>query len=510
MYVPLSQFGAVQNRSDVGGGSFVDISGITSRYTTGLCQHSGVFRLKATVLEGLEGQVVLTGTSAIPQPTFNFGGSNQTQTGTLNSTTSVTGLTSTTTLVPGMPLSGANIQAGTTIAAITSGTAITLSQAATGSGSSSLTFYSLSGTTGTLTAGSTAITGLTSTATLIVGMAVSAVGLVPDTVITSITSGTAVAINNPAITSGSASVTFYSTNDGAAQANPNSPPVFVGGSVGTNSMFFNPLRLSFKVNVSNQLLRQSPAVFVPILREQISRGVGSMLDNLALFGTGPANGQPAGLFTAVTPVNFAATAMTWAQIKTYQSGVLSSDLAPDSFGVLMSPAMFNYLDQTQVYSGASYSLYEKLCDSHPDRVVIENSINPTRPMATVTTQSGTLTSGSVNVTGLTSTAALYIGMPVSGTNVPANTTIAGITSATAIALSQAATGTGSQTLTFTAAKGLFLGLWKFLYVMIWTSGLEVVFDRTTNADFNQTIVRCNLLANVGTPRPNAFAALYQS
>jgi hypothetical protein len=100
--------------------------------------------------------------------------------------------------------------------------------------------------------------------------------------------------------------------------------------------------------------------------------------------------------------------------------------------------------------------------------------------------------------------------PVSGTNVPAGTTIAGITSASAISLSQAATGTGSQTLTFTAAKGLFLGLWKFLYVMIWTSGLAVLFDSTTNADLNQTIVRANVLANCGTPWPNAFAALYQS
>jgi hypothetical protein len=233
-------------------------------------------------------------------------------------------------------------------------------------------------------------------------MQVSGTGILPDAVIVQVNSGTQVTLNLPAIASATESISFYAVADGTSQA-INSPPVFVGGSVNNQSMFFNPLRLSFKVYVSNQLLRQSPGVFVPILREQISRGIGSMLDNLALFGQGASAGQPEGIFSAATPVNFGGTGMTWPQIKTYQSSVLASDLSPDSFGVLMSPAMYNYLDQTQVYTGASYSIYEKLLDSHPDRVVIENSINPTTAMATTTTTSGTLTSGSVNVTGLTST-----------------------------------------------------------------------------------------------------------
>ncbi len=63
-----------------------------------------------------------------------------TQTGTLNATTTVTGLTDTSQFVVGMEITGTNIPASTTIATIVSATSITMNNAATGSGSSSLTF----------------------------------------------------------------------------------------------------------------------------------------------------------------------------------------------------------------------------------------------------------------------------------------------------------------------------------------------------------------------------------
>lgn len=62
------------------------------------------------------------------------------QTGTLNSTTAVTGLSDTTLLMVGMPVSGTGIPTGTFISAIGSSTALTLSKAATASASNSLTF----------------------------------------------------------------------------------------------------------------------------------------------------------------------------------------------------------------------------------------------------------------------------------------------------------------------------------------------------------------------------------
>lgn len=63
------------------------------------------------------------------------------QTGTLNATTAVTSLSSTSGLSVGMIVQGAGIPAGTTISVIDSSTAITLSQAATVSTSETLTFF---------------------------------------------------------------------------------------------------------------------------------------------------------------------------------------------------------------------------------------------------------------------------------------------------------------------------------------------------------------------------------
>ena len=62
--------------------------------------------------------------------------------GTLNATTAVTGLASTAGLYLGEPVSGTGIPRGTTIARVNSPSAITLSQGATTSGPSILTFLS--------------------------------------------------------------------------------------------------------------------------------------------------------------------------------------------------------------------------------------------------------------------------------------------------------------------------------------------------------------------------------
>lgn len=65
-------------------------------------------------------------------------------TGTLNATVNVTGIASgTSSLKIGMPVQGTNIPAGTQIASIVSSSAITLTLAATGSGTESITYQSI-------------------------------------------------------------------------------------------------------------------------------------------------------------------------------------------------------------------------------------------------------------------------------------------------------------------------------------------------------------------------------
>ena len=62
---------------------------------------------------------------------------------------------------------------------------------------------------------------------------------------------------------------------------------------------------------------------------------------------------------------------------------------------------------------------------------------------TVYSLAGNTTSGSANVTGISSTTNIKVGMLVTGTGIPANTTVLSITSATAVVLTANATATGT-------------------------------------------------------------------
>lgn len=64
------------------------------------------------------------------------------------------------------------------------------------------------------------------------------------------------------------------------------------------------------------------------------------------------------------------------------------------------------------------------------------------------TRTGTISSGVNTVTGLSSIAGMFAGMPVTGTNIPVGTTILTITNATSITLSANATGSVTEVLTF--------------------------------------------------------------
>lgn len=70
------------------------------------------------------------------------------------------------------------------------------------------------------------------------------------------------------------------------------------------------------------------------------------------------------------------------------------------------------------------------------------------PGSIVTVQAGTLTNAATSITGMATTVGLFVGMSVTGTNVPAGATLASITSGTAGTLSANASGSGAQTLTF--------------------------------------------------------------
>ena len=66
--------------------------------------------------------------------------------------------------------------------------------------------------------------------------------------------------------------------------------------------------------------------------------------------------------------------------------------------------------------------------------------------------SGTITSSSTSVTGLTSNATITVGMPVSGTNIPTGTVVTSLVGSTGITISNAATGSATELLTFTTLQ----------------------------------------------------------
>lgn len=134
--------------------------------------------------------------SAVAKGIAYQGLNNLSTTGTTNSTVNITAIPSTTGLVVGMPVAGSGIPAGATIATIVSGTAITISIAASTSLAGTPLIFGGGGivTTGT-TATSTSITAIPSTTGLAIGMAVSGSGVPAGATITQVNSSTSITIS---------------------------------------------------------------------------------------------------------------------------------------------------------------------------------------------------------------------------------------------------------------------------------------------------------------------------
>ncbi|HIJ63054.1 MAG TPA: hypothetical protein HPQ04_10230, partial [Rhodospirillaceae bacterium] len=108
-----------------------------------------------------------------------------------NNSNSVTGVSSSAGLYVGGSISGPGIKGGTTISAI-SGTTLTLSQTSSAAGTNSPLYFSgwITGISGTFTAGSSVVTGVSPITNLAVGQVVIAPGLATGTTITAISGST--------------------------------------------------------------------------------------------------------------------------------------------------------------------------------------------------------------------------------------------------------------------------------------------------------------------------------
>lgn len=382
-----------------------------------------------------------------------------TLTGTTNGSTSVTGLSSTAGLSPGMFVTGPGIPGGTTIATVGTGS-ITLSQAATGSGTVSLSFganfagdtsLALSQTvnpaqTTVAVASSTApsnTVGLNQTVTYTATVDTAA----PSTVVP-VSAGTVTFYDvspPPALTTTKA--TFGITNVGVSTGpiSVNSTTGMADGSLleisdGTNAIVGSIT--SFVTNSSVTLTT------VAVLQGSGTMGSGASVSSAVKLNATPITVSASGQASVSTSYTTQLGAHTiWAA---YSPPTATPINYAGSAGKLTETVLktATLTGVTAVSNTWGQSLAYHITVSSPQ------GGTPTGTVTAVETVNltGTTTATSASVT-VSSTTLLTTGMTVTGAGIPSGTTIT-VTGPTTITLSQAATATASNVpLTFTIQRG---------------------------------------------------------
>lgn len=167
----------------------------------------------------------------------------------------------------------------------------------------------------------------------------------------------------------------------------------------------------------------------------------------------------------VSPVTGVQGALTWGALNKFDQGsrwvIGDADLddlnnmfpqlgqlqvtptAAAAVATLASPMVWQ---SAQILNGNLFTYY--LCQNgHIYQVSTSGTITDIYAAGTFT-QSGTLSTSSALITGLSSTANMYVGMLVSGTGIPANSHITVINSSTSITINNTPTVNSAETLTF--------------------------------------------------------------
>jgi len=256
--------------------------------------------------------------------------------------------------------------------------------------------------------------------------------------------------------------------------------------------------------MSRQLYVQGGQLFESVLREQVSRGISSMVDNLSLYGSG-ASGQCLGVYSFASPVNLgtagsqsgtltsgstsvtALTSTTALAVGNEVSGVgipAGTTIAQVNSGaaITLSQAATATGANTLTFNPAmSWTQYQSYKES-----VLETDLDPDSygvimsPMVqNILDSTPWLPGASFSVLGMIrdgDPSRVYIGNEISASSP-------------------------------SGAKCVFVALWRFLTVMFWADGIELIFDPFSAADREYVVVRANLLCNVGCNFPGAFAAI---
>jgi hypothetical protein len=296
----------------------------------------------------------------------------------------------------------------------------------------------------------------------------------------------------------------FSTNTDGTSVLTQSDPVFTGGSVGANSMIYSPLRLTFKTQMSRQLYVQGGPFFEAVLREQVSRGISGMLDNLALYGSG-ASGQCLGLYSTVTPSNLG-TAGT--QNGTLTSGSTSVTALTSTATLAVGNAVSGVgiaagATIAQVNSGTAITLSIAATATGTNALTFNPAMSWTQYQAY---------KEAVLETDLDPDSYGLIMSPMVQNVLDSTQWVPGASYSVLEKIkdgdpSKVFVGNEIAASSPSGAKALFIGLWRFLTIMLWNDGIELQLDPFSAADKEYIVVRANLLANVGCTFPGAFAAV---
>jgi Ca2+-binding RTX toxin-like protein len=349
------------------------------------------------------GSPLLLQTADLPAPgdyeLYLTQGATTQQGNTLAGSTTITGL-DTANLVRGELVTGPGIPAGTTIAALASGSSITITAAATATADSISLGFGTAGTQrGSITSGSSTVSGLT-TAFLVVGDPVSGAGIASGTTVASIVSPGVVTLSTPATATAAGVILTF----GVFQATQYD--LDTGG-------FLGQVNFAMPPGVSNVALEGGPG------NNLIEVDPGVTLDTY-IFG-GPGN-------------------------NTLVAGSGNDTLAAGSGASLLEGGSGDdvlYGGEIPVQNAAP---------------VLNTSQNES---STWTGRTGDLTVGSATITNV-NTVGLYVGEDVSGLGIRSGTVIAGISAGgNALALSQpveplaAGEDTGQSTVSYDSAALAF-------------------------------------------------------
>jgi len=289
---------------------------------------------------------------------------------------------------------------------------------------------------GTTTSGSNVITGLTSTARLSVGQNITGTGIPSNTYIRSIVSATSITMTRNATASGTVAITASSKGIEA-------------DSISAGNLYLSLYNTRIRSLCGQALDRSSFAIFNTvelvyakgcrferaIAINRWSHISDSLISNGLLWQNATQNGENDGIYDCEITGSGALF-----------EGPADSRMKIDSTsnyyflvnGCKMAPTTTKLLTERMGSAMLSSFTYRAVGNTNAETSLLPGQLSI----------SGTRTSGSPIITGLSSTALLSEGRSISGTGIPSGTVILSIDSATQITMSQNATSSGTSSYTF--------------------------------------------------------------